>query len=87
MTKIHYENFMADNPLLLESFINQLGQKVDVYEDADNGDCAPVIAVIEKVATITDFFDTDDFYKDSEYNPVLVNGEISCHVNQIPQAQ
>jgi len=81
MTNIHYGNLMADKPLLLDSIINQFGQKVDFYEDQESGDFAPVIAVINEIAVITDFFDTDDFYQDSEYNPVLIDGKIQCYFN------
>ena len=78
LTAIDHEELMEQKPTLYESITNQLGQKVDLYEDPEEGDCAPVIAVIDGVAVTTDFWDTESFYEDSEYNPVLIDGEIMC---------
>jgi len=80
MTKVNYTKLMALNPFLLGSFINQLGQKFDLYEHPTKGDEAEVIAVIEefKEAANSGFFDTGDFYEGSDYNPLYKDGEIKC---------
>ena len=68
--------FLAQDPTKYGEVINQLGQAVTFYEHPKHGDLYPVIGVIEQTAFVTDFFDTEDFYKNSDYNPVLKNGAI-----------
>ena len=62
--------FLLKKPYLLEQFTNQLGQEVSIYEDPDQPEM-PVIAMIDDVISHTSFYDCEDFYEDSEYNPVL----------------
>ena len=39
----------------------------------------PVIAMIDDVISHTSFYDCEDFYEDSEYNPVLTEDRtIKC---------
>lgn len=71
MTKLDYAKFMATKPTLLHSVVNQKDQKVDFYEP-EKGDSSLIIGVIGSTAFETDFFDTDDFYEGSEYNPILL---------------
>ena len=83
MKKLNYEKLMAHNP---EKFtdcdiVNQLGQTVGFYEHPTMGDEYPVIAIFEGlgVAVLTDFYECDDFYTDSDYNPILLpNGDVVC---------
>jgi hypothetical protein len=83
--KYTFEQFMNLNPTLLKTVINQAGQPVDFYEDAIGGDSLPVIAVIKKHKVIfnTGFFDTDDFYIGSDYNPIYLGGITDLAYNHI----
>jgi len=83
MQKLNYSKLMALKPTKYSSIKNQLGQKVDIYEHPIKGDEAEVIAVIEefKEAVNTGFFDTEDFYEGSEYNPIYKDREIKCAFN------
>lgn len=73
MRKLNYKKLMAAKPTKLDEVINQKGQNVTFYEHPVHGDQAEVIAVFHKVkaAFNTEFWDTDDFFKDSDYNPIL----------------
>ena len=78
---ITYNNIMKKNPTYLNHYIvNSLKQKVEFYEHPSKGDEAPVIAVCHdlKIAASTEFFDTDDFYEGSDYNPVFHNNRLVC---------
>ena len=65
--------FNFDDPIT-----NSKGQKIEFYEDSDLGDATFVIAVCHdlKMAAFTDFFDTQDFGEDSDYNPVFLDGKM-----------
>ena len=79
MEKISYSRLMKKNPTKYGEIINQLKQKVTLYEHPTMGDLSPVIAVIKESAVSTDFFDTEDFYENSDYNPILLeDGNIVC---------
>jgi len=79
MKKLSYTSLMNLKPTFYSSIINQLGQKVDFYEHPTQGDESEIIGVIEKYkeAFQTGFFDTEEFYKDSDYNPVYMHGSVS----------
>lgn len=81
MKKMNTAKILALNPTLLKEVTNQLGQVVKFYEHPTQGDLAPVLALIEGEVVCTDFFDTDDFYENSEYLPVMQHGEIECAFN------
>ena len=78
MEVLNYKKVMALKPTLLDTVINQMGQKVELYECPMRGERLPVIAVIAefKEMVYTDFFDTSDFYVGSDYNPVYMHGYI-----------
>lgn len=80
--KYDYIELMAQNPTQLngELLINSRGQSIDFYEHPIDGDESPVIAVChdEELAYDTDFYDLEDFYEGSDYNPVLTDLEILC---------
>ena len=86
MKRLNYARLMAAEPTLLDSVVNQRGQKVDFYEHPTLGDTTMVIGVIEehvdgrslREAFYTDFFDTDDFHDGSDYNPVYMHGKVAC---------
>ena len=78
MRTLNYSRLMALNPTKYHSIVNQLGQNIDLYEHPLQGDEHPVIAVLhsEKVAFVTDFYDTEDFFENSDYNPIYIHGEM-----------
>ena len=75
-----YHRLMEHKPTVLKTITNQLGQEIELVEHPNMGELTSVIAVshTKKEAGYTEFFDTDDFYPDSEYNPVFLNGELVC---------
>lgn len=77
---MNYEKLMAKNPTLLHTQINQLGQEIQYYEHPIYGEDYHVIAVSHEhqKAVLTDFYDTGDFYEDSEYNYTYKDGEFDC---------
>jgi hypothetical protein len=81
MKKLNYQKLMAYKPTVYQSFTNCLGQSMEFVEHPLQGDLNPVIVVFkdEELAFETDFYDTHDFYIDSDYQPVLVNGECMCY--------
>tara|TARA_R110000796_G_scaffold238449_1_gene358828 strand:- start:90 stop:575 length:486 start_codon:yes stop_codon:yes gene_type:complete len=70
--------FMKKNPVKCDSIINQSNQLVTFYMNPEN-ESLPLIAVIGEFTFDTGFFDTGDFFKDSDYNPILINGIIKLH--------
>lgn len=79
--KKYYAKLMENNATQYsDSIENSKGQKIEFYEHPFKGDMAPVIAVCHelKVAADTDFFDTEDFCEDSDYNPVFLENEMVC---------
>lgn len=75
---LNYQRLMALKPTIYETITNQLGQKIDLVEHPTLGDQSQVIAIYheQKVARYTGFYDTEDFYEDSEYNPLYLHGEL-----------
>jgi len=79
--KEYYKYLMDNNATSYGEVVeNSKGQFIKFYECPDQGDEACVIAVCHesKQAGDTDFFDTDDMYKGSDYIPVFIGGEIKC---------
>ena len=68
--------FLSRNPFLLDSFVNSHGQTVDLYEHPVHGDSSPVYAVINNVLYLTTFFETDDMFTGSDYEPILTDNGI-----------
>jgi hypothetical protein len=79
MKELNMQNFQAFNPTLIHSVVNQRGQTVHFY-DGEDGDLTQVIAVFPKENKVfeTDFFDTEDFHPNSDYNPILIDGLSKC---------
>lgn len=85
---INFEQVMSRNPLVLRTIRNFMGQRILLVENPVHGDEYPVIAVcpdylvcteedcVWGVAQNTTFFDTDDMYRGSDYEPLFVNGEL-----------
>lgn len=80
MKVLNYEKLIDLKPTVYNTIINQLGQEIELVEHPIQGDEYPVIAIYhkEKLAVCTDFYDTMDFYKGSDYNPVYMHGELKC---------
>ena len=76
----NYEKLMAAKPTIYDTITNCLGQKIDLMEHPSQGDLAPVIAVSHelKLASDTDFFDTEDLHEGSDYNPIFKDGKLMC---------
>jgi len=81
MQKLNYDKLMAHKPTKIHEGYNQRKQAITYYEHPIGGDMDCIIAVFNKqrVAVLTDFFDTEDFYTDSDYNPILLDdGSVVC---------
>ena len=80
MKKLNYDKLMALKPTIYNGFRNTLGQLVQLAEHPTRGDEYPVIAIFrdQKVAFCTDFFDTSDMYKGSDYEPINIAGDCIC---------
>ncbi len=62
-----------------ERVTNSLGQEIAFYEDPMNPAFCVIAACHQlQVAAHTEFFDTNNFGKDSEYNPVFIEGKLKC---------
>lgn len=74
------QKFLDTNPTQISEVVNQLGQKIDIYDDIMGMD-GPVWAACPDTgeAFRTDFFDQYDFEEDSEYNPIFLDGEMRCY--------
>jgi hypothetical protein len=72
------EKFFSLNPTLLDEGTNSIGQKWEAYEHPLRGDIEFVYVMINNVLADSEFFETDDFYHGSDYEPVLIGGEIFC---------
>ena len=70
--------FLQLNPIEVHTIINQINQLVVFYMNPKNEDL-PIIAVIGEYVKSTGFFDTDDFFDNSDYNPILIDGVIKLH--------
>ena len=76
-----YNWIVASNTTSLNHVVtNSKGQKIEFYEYPVYGDGAAVVAVCHelKLAGVTDFYDCDDFYEDSEYLPVFDGEVMKC---------
>jgi hypothetical protein len=80
LTKKQAAAFMQDSPTELDSFTNQAGQVVTLYEHPRGGDIDPVYGSIHGVIFDTGFHDTEDMtYPQSEYAPILLpDGSVDC---------
>jgi hypothetical protein len=72
MKQLDYNKFMAGKPDYLTSITNQKEQSVKLYDAGLTGS-GRVVGVINEIAFVTDFFDTADFGKDSDYNPIMLD--------------
>jgi len=73
MVEYNYDDLMAKSPTVYKTITYQLDQEIVLVEHPEGGDFQPVIAIChaKKQAFDTDFFDTEDFYQGSEYNPIF----------------
>jgi hypothetical protein len=76
---------------ILDEMTNFLGQRILLVENPVHGDEAPVIAICHEymmkvgpleyvygAAANTSFFDTDDMYEGSDYEPLFFDGKLIC---------
>jgi hypothetical protein len=75
---LNFDKLMNLKPTMYGTVTNQDGQEVEFYEHPIKGDEYPVIAVFKdkKIAVCTDFYDTEDFFNGSDYNPVIRNNKV-----------
>lgn len=76
LNTLNYNKLTDLKPTVYDTLINQRGQSIELVEHPTRGDEYPIIAIYhkEKIAVTTDFYDTEDFYEGSEYNPVYQHG-------------
>jgi hypothetical protein len=77
-SKEYKEKFFSHNPTLLDEGTNSIGQKWEAYEHPLYGDTDGVYILIDSVLADSEFFETDDFFQGSDYEPVLIDGKIVC---------
>lgn len=72
------DNFMKQEPTLLDTMTNKLNQEIKFFEHPENGDEDFVYALIDgNVLVRTDFFETVDMTADhQEYTPFLIEGKV-----------
>jgi len=77
MKLLNYQKLMKHDPTYLGEIINQLGQIIKFYEHPIKGDESCIIAVLhlEETACYTEFFDLENFYTNSDYNPIFKDGK------------
>jgi|NOAtaT_6_FD_contig_21_9311423_length_885_multi_11_in_0_out_0_2 hypothetical protein len=81
MKALNYDNLMAQNPTKYGQMTNSKGQSMTFFEHPTFGEEYPVIVVFtkERKAFCSDFFDTSDMWKGSDYEPVLkADGTCCC---------
>lgn len=75
---MNYEKLTKENPTVYTTMVNSIGQEIELVEHPFKGDESPIIAVCHelKLASYTDFFDTDDMLADhKEYEPLFIDGK------------
>lgn len=76
---INHAKLISKDPTLITRFKNQLEQEVVIYEHPNYGDEHTLLGVIGEVAFDTGFYDTGDFYENSDYNPIEKDGNAYCY--------
>ena len=83
------ENFMAQNPYVLGTHVNRLGQLITFYEHPTRGDEAFVYGMIDGILFNTGFMDLDDMTAEhGEYTPEIEKGALWCgdmHEQDLPK--
>ena len=72
---IYTAKFMSNNPTVLDTKVNSIGQTCVYYEHPTLGEDDCVYVMIDGILADTDFFDVDH---SSDYEPILKDGIISC---------
>ena len=89
--KLHtnYVNLTGRELTILDEMTNFMGQRILLVEHPILGDDGPVIAVCHEhmskgdegyvygAAANTTFFDTDDMYEGSDYEPLFIDGKLT----------
>lgn len=77
-TEAYTKKFMAHNPTVLDTRVNSIKQVCTFFEHPTQGDSAFVYVMIGDILANTEFFELEDFYLGSDYEPHLINNEILC---------
>jgi hypothetical protein len=83
LQKLNFTKLQSLSPTILSQFKNKRGQEIQLIEHPIYGEEHPVIIMFldYKVAFNSEFWDTEDIYKTSDYEPFLKkdkNGEFQC---------
>ena len=73
---LNYQKLINLDPTVYGSFVNSLGQNIIFVEHPLKGDEVPVICLCHelKLASYSDFFETDDMIADHrEYEPIFID--------------
>lgn len=77
--KLNYAKLMEHNPTIYDTMVNSLGQTIELVEHPLKGDSTFVLAICHelKLASYTDFFETDDMLEDHrEYEPLFIDNQL-----------
>ena len=86
----NYVKLTARELTILDEMTNFMGQRILLVEHPIHGEDAPVIAICHEyisksddgyvygAAANTTFFDTDDMYEGSDYEPLFIDGKLIC---------
>lgn len=79
MDVLNYQRLMALKPTVYTTFINSVGQSIELVEHPSKGEEYPVIIVYhaEKLAVCSHFWDTKDMTSNSDYEPIYKHGQIN----------
>lgn len=77
MKPVNFEKLMAKEPYMLDEMTNTQGLRIEFYEHPVFGDEVPVLVVFpaEKLAFISDFYETDDMMANGDYEPQLMDDQ------------
>lgn len=67
--------FMANNPTVLDTKVNSIGQTCTFLEHPTMGEDACVYVLVDGILADTEFYDVD---QPSDYEPILKDGVIAC---------
>jgi hypothetical protein len=83
-SEVYTTKFMAHNPTVLDTRVNSNRQVCTFLEHPTLGEDAAVYVMIGEILADTEFFDLEDFYYGSDYEPTLIDGKIICKFEYQP---
>lgn len=72
----YFNRFFQENPTMLASKDNSLGQKITFYEHPRLGEDAPIMVEIGGKLFTSEFWDTEDMLAGDDYEPILSEGRM-----------